>query len=153
MSCLFLLTNLDRKPTNLTWPNLGCSLFFRTLNFSPHLSTGTLENPLLNGPARELADLQKRHSAISYLGSSPSLTPGPFLALFTPPYKSKAICCLTFETLTDVIMGTFSLLQFIVPLPLSQSFLSLTVIVLLNNFFSYLLLGFFNLTLQLLKST
>lgn len=43
-----------------------------------------------------------------------------FLALFIPPYKRKAIFCLTVETLTGVMVGTFSLLQVIVPLSLSQ---------------------------------
>lgn len=43
-----------------------------------------------------------------------------FLALFIPPYKRKAIFWLTVETLTGVMVGTFSLLQVIVPLSLSQ---------------------------------
>ena len=68
---LFIPTDhLHKMPTKLALPNFSlASLFSSGLWTLAHFEHWNIGKTLLNGPSRESADFQERHSLISYLWS------------------------------------------------------------------------------------
>lgn len=135
MNCIFLLNNLDRIPTKLIWPN------FNHVSLSgPWIFVHPQTPPESHFPWGAVYLCSR---LISFFNTN------FFLALFTLPYKRKAIFCLTGETLTDVMVGIFSLAFNSSPILYHKNFLPFIAI---NFWIMYFLLksGLF-LTVQLLR--
>lgn len=101
---------------NCSWPNFSKAfLLFSSLWTLTHSWAMEGGQSFLNDPSQESADLREEYSLINCPvtpSTHPSL-PHPILfSLFTSPYKRKALFCLTFEMLIDLLVKVVLLLPY-----------------------------------------